>query len=555
MTPLLPKKLCAVLTQGVLNQPWVWGGLAFAAYFHYAQFIVTVSWNAIELIIAQHLIDHGVFATSVDYPTAVTWRPFLPTLLVTLLRLFTADPILIYQIYCGGTVASLVTTAFLSARVLWGRGAAHLAAFLTLTCPAITIQLIDQPHSYSHLGGLLLFGPTLYASLRLLRRVEQGEPLTPAGYGLAGLLWGLCYLCRSEFLLSGLLFLGIALWAHRARRLSLKPLAPWLVAFLAFVVPYNLYADHVARRDGILIRKVIYGFYASQGWVDPSPDSGPDIEADGYLYAQRLYGPALENGESLPRAILQNPAAFLRRVRLNTIQYYRRFTDADFFHPWVGGAALLFLIAFAAGRSDREDRRAVLFLLGLFLASHFVLIFHIDSRYLTIAIPSLILLATAAARLFLQAARRHLPAGASLGLVVAGAAGLLWGSNAHFQRWWHHREPNLVSVPALAALGERFGPDIRRLGSTVNREPHVRFVFPTPSPLFPEDQFLVAYFTRTSWVNGGAEGPFPRGRIYSYRDRPIDYLLAPADPGRGVEVIAEDDIPSLGRYQLVRLQH
>lgn len=537
------------------DQPWLWGCLAFAAYFYYAQFIVTVSWNAIELIIAQHLIDHGVFATSLDYPSAITWRPFLPTLLVTLLRLFTADPVLIYQIMCGCTLASLVTTAFLSARVLWGRGAAHLAAFLTFTCPAITTQLIDHAHSYSHLGGLLLLGPALYASVRLLRRLEQGLPVTPAGYGLSGVLWGLCYLSRSEFLLSGLLFLVILVWTHRARRLPFKSPAVWLLAFLAFVLPYNLYADHVARRDGLLIRKVIYGFYASQGWVDPSPTTGPDIEADGYLYAQQLYGTALANGESLPRAILHNPAAFLRRVRLNTVQYYRKLTDRDFFYPWVGATALVFVVAFAAGRTERADRRPVLFLLGLFLASHFVLIFHLDSRYLTIAVPPLILLATAGAHLFLQTTRRHLPAAAWVFLLAAGSAGLLWGSAGQFQRWWHHRERNQVSVPALAALGERFGPVIRRLGSTVNREPHLRFVFPTPSPLFPEDQFLVAYFTRTSWVNGGAEGPFPRGRIYSYRDRPLDYLLRPSAPDDAGEVVAEEDIPTLGRYQLVRLRH
>lgn len=555
MTPHPSTKPAAAITRAILDQPWAWGCLAFAAYFYYAQFIVTVSWNAIELIIAQHLIDHGVFATSVDYPSAITWRPFLPTLLVTLLRRCTADPILIYQIYCGCTLASLVTTSFLSARVLWGRGPAHLAAFLAFTCPAITTQLINQPHSYSHLGGLLLFGPAIYASVRLLRRIEEGHPLTMAGYAAAGVLWGLCYLCRSEFLLGALVFLATALWAHRARRLPLTPLVPWVLAFLAFFLPYNFHADQVARQDGLLIRKVIYGFYASQGWVDPSPTAGPDVEADGYLYAQQLYGTALENGESLPRAILHNPAAFLRRVRLNIVQYYRKLSDRDFFHPWVGGAAIIFLVAFVTGRTDRADRRLVLFLIGLFLTSHFVLIFHIDVRYLTIAVPPLILLATASADFLVKTARRHLPTMACQGLIAAGAAGLLWGAAGQFELWWHHRERNHVSVPALATLGARFGPIIHRLGSTVNREPHVRFVFPTPTSLFPEDQFLVAYFTKTSWVNGGAEGPFPRGRIYSYRDRPIDYLLMPAGPGNGGEVVAEEDIPSLGRYQLVRLRH
>ncbi len=66
------------------DTPVFWVTLAFAVYCYYAQFVVTVSWNAIELIIAQHLLDHGTYATSIDYPSALTWRPVLPTLLLPL---------------------------------------------------------------------------------------------------------------------------------------------------------------------------------------------------------------------------------------------------------------------------------------------------------------------------------------------------------------------------------------------------------------------------------------------------------------------------------------
>lgn len=537
----------------MVDHPWGWGLLAFAVHFHYAQFIVTVSWNAIELIIAQHLIDHGVFATGLDYPSAVTWRPFLPTLLATLLRLGTSDPILIYQLYCGATMASLVSFSFLSARVLWGRAGGHLAAFLAFTCPALTLHLIDQPHSYSHLGALLFFGPAIFASLRLLKRVQEDRPLQLVGYAGTGALWGLCYLCRSEFILSLLGFLGLAAWLHWKRRAPLKPLAVLTLASLVFIVPYNLHADRVASRDGLLIRKVIYGFYASQGWIDPPPNVGPDIEAEGYVYAQHLYGPPLENGENLVRAIARNPEAFIRRVRLNTEKFYGRLADQNFLQPWVGVAALALLALFVAGRLPPADRPAAIFLLGLFLASHFVLIFHIDDRYLTLALPPLLLLATGTAHQVIAAARPRLPGAANALLAALLVAGLLYGSAGHFKKIWNHRGRNETSVPAFAALGRHFAPVIHSLGSKVNREPQVQFIFPPSSPLFPEDQFLVAYYTRTAWVNGGAEGPFPRGRIYSYRDRPADFVLAPAGTGVGGKIVAEADLPVLGRYQLFQL--
>ena len=77
------KKTFRIITRLIRDTPVFWVTLAFAVYFYYAQFVVTVSWNAIELIIAQHLLDYGTYATSIDYPSALTWRPVLPTLLVS----------------------------------------------------------------------------------------------------------------------------------------------------------------------------------------------------------------------------------------------------------------------------------------------------------------------------------------------------------------------------------------------------------------------------------------------------------------------------------------
>jgi hypothetical protein len=89
----------------------------------------------------------------------------------------------------------------------------------------------------------------------------------------------------------------------------------------------------------------------------------------------------------------------------------------------------------------------------------------------------------------------------------------------------------------------------------------VWLVFPDRSPLHAEDQFLLAYFSRTAWVNRGAEGPFPRGRFYSYRECPDDYLYVPAEKigdaavTKGGRVIADYENPVLGRYYLVQIDH
>ena len=63
--------------------PVLWGLVVFMVYFHYARYIDQVGWNAIELIISQKLTGHGVYATSLDYPSAIAWRPVVPTLVVT----------------------------------------------------------------------------------------------------------------------------------------------------------------------------------------------------------------------------------------------------------------------------------------------------------------------------------------------------------------------------------------------------------------------------------------------------------------------------------------
>ena len=68
-----------------------WGVGAFLAYYHLAR-LARIGWNAIEMLIAQHWWRDHVYAISVDYPSAIAWRPVFPTAVVMLAQRFTDDP-------------------------------------------------------------------------------------------------------------------------------------------------------------------------------------------------------------------------------------------------------------------------------------------------------------------------------------------------------------------------------------------------------------------------------------------------------------------------------
>jgi hypothetical protein len=537
--------------------PWVWALGAFGLYFYYARFIPQIGWNAIELIIAQHLIEHGVYATSLDYPSALTWRPVVPTLVVALFRLVTSDPLLIYQLVCGTALATLTGAMFASARLLWNTAAGHVAAFLSLTCPAITCYLIDHIHSYSHIVTLMALGPAIYFSLRLIRKVSDGETASIRAHAAAGFAWGVCYLCRSELLLffAALLAALVLTWFRRS---ALVRLGALVGGFLLLFLPYNFYAEHIAQRDGLLIRKTIYGMYISQGWADPPPDVGPDIEGDGYRYAIQLYGDPKANDESLVRAIRNNVPAFQRRVLRNAGAFYERFSDATFLPRLIAVSAGAMLVLLLIGATPATTRRGFLFLVALFGATHFVLLFHIDPRYLSIGVPPLLLLATGALVWAGQRLTRlrPLPRAAAIGLA---AIALLMAQREPLRRIFQHREANTAGIVAMKSFGDHFRAAVPAPKLHRNREPHVAYVAPPDSPLYGEDPIMLGYFTRTAWVNTGAEGPFPRGRFYSYRDCEDDYRYVPAAqyhgaaPDPSVRLVSEYDNPVLGGFCLLEL--
>ncbi len=542
---------------GVWLAAALWGLLTFAVFFHYAQFLDKVGWNAIELIIAQKLTEHGVYATSLDYASAVAWRPVLPTLVVTLLHLGTEDPIRIYQLACGLSFATFVVAMYLSGRLIGNAWTGHLAALGAFVCPAATTYLVHHIHSYSNVITMGFLGLAIHASVALLVDRSGAPAPRTAQYLRVGLWWGLAYLCRAELLLYFGVLLAVLAWQTWRVRGRFTPLLGALGMFLLLFVPYNVYAAQVNARDGILIRKTIYGFYMSQGWADPATDAGGDIEGDGYLYAIKLYGDPLANGESLVCAVLKNPAALQRRVQLNAARFYQLYFDRDFVAPWLTGAAALGVLL-GIGATAAKRRPLAWFLVGLFAATHFVLIFHIDPRYLTIAVPPLILGGVILVHVGTTFWAKRLPSLPAWALAVPALGLVAFLARDQMRTLWPAGSPGGAGTVVMKAFGDHFRAAVKQPHLIENTEPHIVLLFPAKSAIPPEDQFLLPYFAHTAWVNRGAAGKFPRGKFYSFRDCEDDYVYVPAElrqDGRftAARVVSEFESPVLGHYFLFEM--
>jgi hypothetical protein len=521
--------------------------LSFGVYFHFAGRVRTLSWNAVEFVIANNLREFGHYAMGAYYPPAL-WRPVLGSFAVLAVDSLTADPVLTFQIISGIAISIFVVSIYLTCRLLWGTFLASAGAFIAFTCPAITTLLLNSVHSVSHISMLAVLGPAVGLSVWSLLKLTDPET-TPSmpGLFLAGVLWGLCSLARLELVLAAGVFLAFCTVLLVQRRKTLAILLP-VTGALLFILPYHVWRNDAGDTYNLSANKPILQFYASQGWADPSPTAqGGDIEGQGYLYAVELYGDPGENRDSVFRAIARNPKAFASRVTKNFRALTTKLKKPEFFPRYV---IVLFILSPLYLISSTKSRRVIYIYCALsFLTVAFFVFLHIDARYLTICVPFVILMAS---------------------FTIA------WLLRISIDRPWNFLTPLALSlfliaqIPAYAAsLSHAFAPNrfdprlmrelARHFLEITNPTPEERarmYVDLGPPELFGsrrEDRKLFYYYSKTALLLGGAGGKYPRGKIFSYRDCPATHGVYPLDAPLQGPMFAPGKSRKLGEFKLGEL--
>ena len=483
---------------------WIWGGL-----------IPGIDWNAIEMMMGRNLLLGNGLVVAPGDPPAI-WRPVLGAGLCAVVEIFTSDPFRIYRILYTASLTTFLVCMFYAARALWGVLAAHVAAMLILTTGALTARLVGHPHSISHVAFLLVAGPAILSSILAMQR-PTGARLFAVGLG-----WGLAYLARWETLLSFGVTLSILAWAMWSASRSLRGCVKCLPAVFGFAllfVPNAVYQKTAKARYGISGPSAISTFYASEGWV-----SGKVNEDDGFEQAVRIYGSMEANGSSVFRAIARNPGAVIARLRVNVPQFFGLFAQREFLDP-------LWLLLLAGLVTElawlRKHHLPVIWLCLLFLSSASVCLFQIDSRYLIISLPGVLLLLCGGAQAFARRAMQWRLEWRTAGVFVCmGVFGWRMGHGAWRQFVAAEESPARQSGAAAVAspreLAEFFhaaagasGPVVLTLDAKA-----------VPSRIPALDDLLLSYFAGTgiSWAEPGS---YPRDKIFSWKPKASDYYLMP----------------------------
>lgn len=510
----------------------LWCVAAFAVYFVYAGRLSSFGWNITEFIIANQLQDAGRYALGATYPTAI-WRPVGPTFIVLAIDALARDPVLTFQLLSASAMASFTASIYLLNRALFGHWLAHAGAALAFATPAVSIALINHSHAISHLAFLLVASPTLAASVMAILRIRAGEAAAQRWIWATSLGWAACYLCRPESMfMAACFFVAIVLLAAR-RKQTLRVLAP-LASFIAVFVAFNVWAGASAARDDLLSRKMIYQFYASQGWTDLFDAKAraamldDDFERHGYVRAIALYGAPAENSESLTAAIVRNPKAFAARIANNL----RQLVDLTAKGKFLSFELLLVLLMLPLGFLFLKQplRLLVFFAAGVFSVIGIFMIFHIDDRYLTIAVPAAVLLGSLGV-----CGLNRLPMPARFGRNAFAGAVLvvvLLHLPAHFAALSHSFERERLDLTPFRLLGEVFR-EVVGTSSAQTARMTVHLDVPLPPALkFSAVPLLFPYFARTSLLWVEPSEPYPRDRLFSLPQCPPTHAIAP-DPAAG----------------------
>ena len=512
---------------------WAWGGL-----------IPRIGWNLIEMMIGQNLLaGNGPIVAPLDPPAL--WRPPLGSFLCAFVELFTADPCSIYRIIYSVSLTAFLITAFYTARALWGATAGHVACLFILTCGALGTRLASHFHGISHVVFLLVAGPALACSVLALRKPTVIRLFT------TGVCWGLTYLARWETLPFFVITFGVLLYRSFMIGKDVRACAKCSVAALGFALlfaPAAIYQSWAKARFGIWGPSAITVFYASEAYV-----TGTGDEAAGFIESTRIYGSLEDNHFSLLRAIARNPDAFRTRLRINIPKFCRLFTDGQFFDP----AWLLLLAGFAFDPAwVRRHRLVLTWLLLLFLSSTVVCIFHPDSRYLTVSLPSLLLLLCGGLACFGNWASRILP-GSRMAAAVACliVLGLRTGSTTYRQLVAALNNPLRGDNARAVEIAHGLATSFLRIAHP--DRPVAVMLYP-----YSTDSFLLSYFAGTAlcWKRPGIplQMVYPRDKLFSMIPKDPDYHYVPeeylfdTDLLLNQQPVGRHELPNGSSYYLFR---
>ena len=528
----------------------LWFVAAFAVYFVYAGRIESFGWNSIEFIIANHLQDFGRYALGANYPAAI-WRPAGPTFIILAIDALVHDPLLTYQLLAGLALASLVTSAYLINRMLFGQLLAHAGAALASATPLTSVALINHAHAISHLAFLVVASPTLLALVMCILALRAGRPAA-RWLWVASVGWALCYLCRPEsMLMAACFYIAVGVMAARRKRIASMILP--LVLFVAVFSAFNIWASANAARDDIWSRKTIYLFYASQGWTEifEAGAQAADPEAAGYRRALALYGTPAENTENILYAIARNPNAFAARIVSNLWQVFDLLVKGRA----LPGVLLLLIIAlpFSVWLLKPPFRLVAAFAAVLASTIGIFLIFHIDDRYLTIAVPAFVLLAS-----FSACGLNRLPMPPRFGpdafasLLVIVALGQL---ALHVVTLSAALRRPRMDLSAFQSVGEGFRALTR--GLPEGREQVIAQLDVPLPPAFRLNAMplLFPYYARTSLFLPETDTIYPRDSLFSLPYcRPTHAVLPEAAAAKDASRLGTFSVPQVGEFAVVRLQ-
>jgi hypothetical protein len=500
-----------------------------------------LDWNIVEVDIASNLIRGWGYVVDPLSPPAV-WRPPLISLLTIPMLFVTNNPIAIFVALYLASIASLCIFMFLTANLLFGRVAAHLAGLFAVTTPALGSMLAMHSHGFSHIGFMILVGPTIYFSIRAIRFHEWKSS------GWAGLLCGMLVLARPEAPIIAVAAFAMLVISSRERPARTTALLCGLFALACAttVLPYEVMKRSAVKSYGLFPSPSVANFYASEGWIRPPKTLGEDVEGQGWVRAIAKYGRPEENSYSLLNTIRRNIPEFRDRLGMN-FQWFMVFAEGGYLFDH---HLVLFLLFLPLMRIKPTTGPELAYLFLCSLSPLVCVAFHVSDRYLSPMFPFLMLLiaggigafATRAAQWRLLSRLKNVWGASILGSLIFA---FLFVQSYPLLRL--NRADRFAFSDREEILGRYFSASIGARSST----PSVLDVLDglKEGPLGDVVNIkLLSFFAHTSinWRFGDASslvgsgvpnGVYPRDAIFSMTEKRVDYYFIESTRLAGDDVV------------------